>query len=173
MFRNAFLQQNHRVTEYIQFILLFFPSFSPVRFFQFLLSRPKVKHKASWQTTCPWRVSSRRSPSFTPTAPSGARFRGFVVSAMAAWPPVAGLQVLSFLHICPWLMECASTELHWANFSSESQMITWWDDEMIHDMPWIFVYKSESKMRFSQSLDKSDAYSMLTINCFLDFSGFV
>lgn len=76
MFRSAFLQQNHRVTEYIQFILLFFPSFSPVRFFQFLLSRPKVKHKASWQTTCPWRVSSRRSPSFTPTAPSGAQFHG-------------------------------------------------------------------------------------------------
>ena len=52
----------------------------------------------------------------------------------------SGLQVLSFLHICPWLVECASKceQLHWAKLSNELQMIRWSDDEMIHDMPGIF-----------------------------------
>ena len=125
---HTFLKRNDR--EYTNFAV--FPCLSRVRSLQFLLWRPKVKHKASWQTTRPWRVSLRRSPSFTPTARSGARFRGFVV-----WH---GLQWLASRYLASFTSALGSWSVPQQNNFTEQISATSrrWDDEMIHDMPGIF-----------------------------------
>ena len=111
----------------VQFILLFFPKF----FSSSVSSVSSVEAKSEAQGILTNDVSLARFIAeiafvYTNRAEWCAVSRGsygFVVF-FTVWPPVAssGLQVLSFLHVCPWLMECASTEqLHLRFFSATSR----------------------------------------------------